>query len=323
MVFKKMMRAFGAGGPTVDTVLHNPGTQPGQLLQGQVDIVGGDYEVTIEDVVVSLVTGVEAIGIVEFHRVAVAGTFKLAAKESRSLPFSFPMPWETPVTAVYGRRLHGMTMGLRTGLAVAKAVDNSDLDEVLVHPLPVQEKILTAFADLGFRFARADLERGQIYGVRQSLPFYQEIEFYPAPQYAGAINEVELTFVADPGGVEVILEFDKRGGFMAPSQDTYGRFRIGHDEAESADWAAVVDGWVRQATDQYSAMRSAHGGYGGGHGGYGGGHGGYGGGHGQHGGRGMGAGAVAAGVAGGVVGGMLIGEAMDGMFEDEGDDGGE
>jgi len=311
VVFKKMMRAFGAGGPTVDTVLANPNTRPGLTLDGQVQIVGGDHEVAIEHVALGLVTGVEEAGFVEFHRVAVAGSFRLAAGEHRSLPFSFPMPWETPVTEVHGQRLHGMTMGLRTELAVAKAVDKGDLDEVAVHPLPAQEQILAAFAALGFRFARADLEHGAIHGVRQSLPFYQEIEFYPPPQFAGAINEVEVTFVADPEGVDVILEFDKRGGFMTEGRDSYGRYRVSHAAVEATDWTTVVDGWVRQAADRYS---SSHGFAGGGHGFAG--HSSHGGGHG----RGHGAGAMAAGVAGGVVGGMLIGEAVEEVFEqDEGD----
>ena len=313
MVFKKMMRAFGAGGPTVDTVLTNPNTRPGLTLDGRVEIVGGDHEVTIEQVALSLVTGVESLGFVEFHRIPVAGTFRLAPGERRSLPFAFPMPWETPVTDVYGQRLHGMTMGLRTELAVAKAVDKGDLDEMAVHPLPAQEQILAAFAGLGFRFARADLEQGAIFGVRQTLPFYQEIEFYPPPQFAGAINEVEVTFVADPEGVEVILEFDKRGGFLTEGYDSYGRFRVSHATVDSTDWTAVVDGWVRQATDRYSSLRSTHGfAQGAGHSSSG--HG-FSGGHGH--GRGVGAGAMAAGVAGGVLGGMILGEAMEEVFEDD------
>jgi sporulation-control protein len=327
VVFKKMMRAFGAGGPTVDTVLANPNTRPGLTLDGQVHVVGGDHDVTIEHIVLGLVTRVESEhgdGFVEFHRLPVSGGFLLAAGERRDLPFSFPVPWETPVTDVYGQRLPGMTMGLRTELAVAKAVDKGDLDQVAVHPLPAQERILDAFARLGFRFARADLEHGGIYGVRQELPFYQEIEFYPPPQYAGAINEVELTFVADPAGVEAILEFDKRGGFLGAGHDAYGRFRVEHTAAENADWAEVVDSWVREASGRYQGLRGAPGfaggGYGGGYAGQPGGHGyGYGRGHGG----GMGMGAVAAGVAGGVVGGMVLGEVAEEIFDDEGDDDGD
>ena len=60
MVFKKMMRAFGVGGPTVDTVLSNPNTRPGLTLDGQVNIVGGDHDVAIDHVALGLVTRVES-----------------------------------------------------------------------------------------------------------------------------------------------------------------------------------------------------------------------------------------------------------------------
>jgi sporulation-control protein len=325
VVFKKMMRAFGVGGPSVDTVLTNPNTRPGLTLDGQVQVIGGDHEVTIEHVALGLVTRVEVEGhdseydtTVEFHRLQVSGGFVLGKEERRDIPFQFPVPWETPVTDVYGQRLHGMTMGLRTELAVAKAVDKGDLDQVAVHPLPAQEKILEAFSRLGFRFARADLERGAIHGVRQTLPFYQEIEFYPPPHYAGAINEAELTFVTDPQGVEVILEFDKRGGFLSPGHDAYGRFRVDHTTVDATDWAAVVDGWVRQAVDGYSGLRGGSGFGAPGHGAPGHGAPGHGFAHGGHG-RGHGGGAMAAGMAGGLVGGIVLGEAMDDAFEgDEG-----
>ena len=319
MVFKKMMRAFGAGGPTVDTVLANPNTRPGLALDGQVQLVGGDHDVSIEHIALGLVTLTEH-GPAEFHRLPVTGGFRLTAGERRDIPFQFPMPWETPVTHMYGRRLHGMTMGLRTELAIAKAVDKGDLDEVAVHPLPVQERILEAFDRSGFRFVKADLEHGRIYGVHQTLPFYQEIEFYPAPHHAGAINEVEVTFVTDPEGVDVVLEFDKRGGFLSEGHDAYGRFRIAHTDAETTDFMSLVDGWVREAAGRYHGMRQGFGGQGFGGQGFGGqGHG-FAGGHGGHG-RGMGgAGAMAAGVAGGVVGGMILGEVVEEAFEDDGGD---
>jgi sporulation-control protein len=311
MVFRKMMRAFGAGGPSVDTVLANPNTRPGLALDGQVHVIGGDHDVTIGHVSVSLVTQTEH-GPVEFHGMPVASAFRLAAGERRALPFALPVPWETPVTHMYGQRLHGMVMGVRTELGVADSVDRGDLDEIAVHPLPVQEGILEAFDRLGFRFAKADLEHGALYGVRQTLPFYQEIEFYPPGRYAGAINEVEVTFVADPHGVEVILEFDKRGGFLTEGHDAYGRFRVAHADAGSTDWTAVVEQWLTEAAGRYHGLRSAHG-YG--HGGYG--HEGYG----YEGyGPGIGMGAMAAGVAGGVLGGMVLGEVAEEIFEDDGFD---
>ena len=60
---------------------------------------------------------------------------------------------------------------------------HAGLDGVEVHPLPAQEMILAAFDRLGFRLRHADVERGGIYGVRQELPFYQEIEYAAPPEY--------------------------------------------------------------------------------------------------------------------------------------------
>ncbi|WP_121396901.1 sporulation protein [Micromonospora sp. M71_S20] len=266
MVFKKMLGAFGVGGPSVDTVLSNPSTRPGLMLGGQVNLTGGSHDVEIDHITVGLVTRVEIDGaeeeydaLVEFHRVQVAGGLHLREGQHLSLPLQVAMPWETPVTDLYGQHLHGMTMGLRTEVAIRGAVDKGDLDPVYVHPLPVQERILEAFGRLGFQFKGADLERGHISGLHQSLPFYQEVEYYAAPQYAHSVNEVELTFVANEHGVDVVLEFDKRGGLFTGGHDSYGRYQAAHADADRVDWAAQVDGWVRQALDGYQSMHSGHG----------------------------------------------------------------
>jgi sporulation-control protein len=312
VVFKKLLGAFGVGGPSVDTVLSNPNTRPGLPLDGHVDITGGDHDVTIDHVTVSLLTRVEVEGgdgehnaTVEFHRLPVSGGFPLAAGERKTIPFQLPMPWETPVTTVYDRPLYGMTLGLRTELAVAKAVDKGDLDPVFVHPLPAQQLVLDAVARLGFHFKGADLEHGRIRGLHQTLPFYQEIEFVAAPQYAHACNELELTFVAGPHAVDVILEVDKRGGLFTGGHDAYHHFQVPHTGAEHTDWAAHIDAWLRDAVAAHGA---AHHGYGAPHHGH----------HGGHGGGGFGAGAVVAGVGAGLVGGYVAGEVLDDVFDDEG-----
>jgi sporulation-control protein len=252
-----MLAALGVGGPSVETLLTDPNTRPGGYLEGVTHIIGGERPVDIEYVALGLVTRVEVDSgdmeydaIVEFQRHQITGSFALPAGARHEVPFRFPMPFETPITDLYGQHLHGMTMGLHTELEVARAVDKSDLDAVAVHPLPVQELILEALLRLGFRFVRADLERGHIYGVPQTLPFYQEIEFYPAPLYAGAISELELTFVATPQDVHVVLEIDKRGGMFVEGRDAFGSFTVDHSRDERTDWASQLDTWLRQASQR-------------------------------------------------------------------------
>jgi sporulation-control protein len=323
MVFKKMLSALGVGGPSVDTVLTNPNTRPGLVLDGQVNLRGGEAPADIEHITLALVTQVEVeagdreyTGGVEFYRLPVRGAFRLEAKQELSIPFQLPVPWETPITDVYGQRLRGMVMGLRTELAVARAVDKGDLDPISVHPLPVHERILEAFAQLGFQFKNADLEQGHIYGVQQTLPFYQEIEFYAAPQYAHAIREVELTFVTNPQGVDVVIECDKRGGLFTSGHDVVGRYVVQHADVDRVDWRQQVENWLNQTVSAYTSHPGF--GYGvvpgapGHHGGHYGGH--HGGHHGGHG--GVGIGGVIAGAALGAAGGMIAGELLEEAFED-------
>ncbi|TDC39110.1 sporulation protein [Micromonospora sp. KC213] len=251
MVFKRLMQAMGVGGPSVETALANPHCRPGGQLEGRIQVAGGDHDVDISYVALGLVTRVEVESAdseyhtdQEFGRHQVTGPFRLAAGQRYDIPFRFEVPWETPLTDLYGRRLPGMTMGLRTELEVARSVDSGDLDAVSVHPLPAQERLLEALLRLGFRFARADVERGHLYGVRQSLPFYQEIEFFPAPRYAGVINQLELTFVTGPAQTQVVLELDKRGGVFTEGRDVFGRFTVDHATLDTVDWAGQLEAWL-------------------------------------------------------------------------------
>lgn len=285
-------------------------------------------------------------GSVAFHRQVVSGCFRLAEGELRSVPFSFPLPWETPITELYGQGL-GIALGVRTELGVAGGKDKGDLDPFAVRPLPAQEAILEALGRLGFGFRSADLELGHISGTGQQLPFYQEIEIAPSPGYAHQVDEIEVTFLAGPGGMEVVLEADKRGGFLSEGHDILGRHTVSHDGVERVDWNTEVESWMRQLVEHRVAYAapSPYGTHAGDHGTpYAGkehqGHSGHGAGHGHRSDTGTGMGtAVAAGAAGvavgvavGVVGGMVAAEVVDevGDFfegdedegeEDEGDEG--
>jgi sporulation-control protein len=246
-----MLRAFGVGGPSVETVLVNAHCRPGGVLEGTVQVSGGDHPVDVEYVAVGLVTRVEVESgdsefdtSQEFHRQRLTGSFRLDPGRSHEVDFQFDVPWETPITEVYGQHLRGMTMGLSTELEVARAVDKSDLDAVAVHPLPAQEMILDALLRLGFRFHRADVERGRVYGAEQRLPFYQEIEFSPPAAYSGWINQLELTFLPTPEKLQVVFELDRRGIYLE-GHDAFGRFSVDYAGAGDVDWEHQLDGFLR------------------------------------------------------------------------------
>ncbi|QKV93745.1 sporulation protein [Streptomyces sp. NA02950] len=331
MVFKRLLGAIGVGAPSVDTVLDEGPALPGGTLSGQVHIEGGRTDVEIEHITLELVARVEAEhedgeseGVVIFDRTTVGGGFRLAEGERRSVPFTLSLPWETPVTELHGQPL-GVVLGVRTELEVTGAKDKGDLDPLRVGPLPVQEAVLEALGQLGFGFRSVDLEFGHIHGTGQTLPFYQEIELAPAPQYAHAVNEIEVTFLATPAGMEVVLEADKRGGLFSDGHDALTHFTVTHDSVAHTDWNAEVDGWIRQLVERHGPA-AGHGtpyapAYGHDMGGHGHSHEPH---HDPHHRSGPSTGAVvagvAAGVAVGVVGGIVAAEVVDEIgdaFEDE------
>ncbi len=134
-----------------------------------------------------------------------------------------------------------------------------------------------------------------------------------------------MTFLAAPGGLEVVIEADKRGGLLSEGHDTVHRFTASHHAAPQADWNALVDGWLKEVVAGHAAY-AAPAPYGSHHGEHPGHHPG----EGHRSGPGTGAvvAGVAAGVAVGVVGGMVaaevvdeIGDAFEGEEEEE--DGGD
>ncbi|WP_395573065.1 sporulation protein [Streptomyces sp. BK79] len=284
MVPKRLLGSLGVGGPTVDTVLDAGAARPGGTLSGRIELTGGVDGHAIEEITLELVARVETgphgdgpdgtgpygngpdgdgeggdgegEGVVVFGRHTVGGAFRPAAGERRGVPFAVPLPWETPVTELRGRSL-GVVLGVRTELAVAGARGKGAPDPLAVAPLPAQEAVLEAFERLGFRFRSAGLEYGRVGGTGQRLPFRQEIALTPPPRYAGQVAEIELTFLAVAGALEVVLEADKRGGPCADGHDALSRFTVPHEgPAASRDWTDLADGWIRELVEHRASYGS-------------------------------------------------------------------
>ncbi|MDP9496582.1 MAG: sporulation protein [Actinomycetota bacterium] len=252
MAVRNLLARLGAGAATVDTQLASPYTQPGGTVSGRVHLVGGKVAQDVSGVRLALQTTVEVEsgdaefrGDVTFGEAQVApAPFSLQPGDVRDLPFSLRLPAQCPVTNVGGWALRGVRVGVRTTVEIAGSVDPGDLDAVEVHPLPVQNAVLAALDQMGFRFVRADVEHGRIAG--SDLPFYQEFEFVPGPSHRGRLNELEVTFLVDPAGVDVVLEGDRRGGLLTSGYDSLTRFRIGHTDTDPRRLVPLLDGAVRQ-----------------------------------------------------------------------------
>ena len=252
MAFRNLMAKLGAGNASVDTLLDSPVTTPGGTVTGTVHLTGGTVAQDIAECRVSLQARVEVESgdsewkeDVVFGTAVVAGAGRIEPGVRAAVPFAFPVPWQCPFTAVDGWTLRGVAIGLRTRVDIPGGSDPGDLDAVTVEPLPVQRTVLQALTGLGFAFRGADVEKGRLAG--SDLPFYQEVEFAPPSSLRGRVNELEVTFLASPRGVEVVLEVDRRGGLFTEGRDAFGRFTVDHATVDRVDWAAQLDGWLRQS----------------------------------------------------------------------------
>lgn len=233
---RRALASIGIGAAQVDTVLDTDHAQPGGTVTGTVYVRGGNQTQKIEHVYLSLMTRyLRKVGDDEHsHDHALSETrvqegFEIAAGGSRELPFSLPVPWETPLSV--GKS----SVWVKTGLSVSVAVDPSDRDALRVEPTPEMQRVLEGVERLGFYLYKADNEYSR--HARGRFPFVQELEFRPGGRYGGRMKELELIMRPDPSGVEVLLEVDLRArglmGMLMEEFDFNERFahvRFSNDE---------------------------------------------------------------------------------------------
>jgi sporulation-control protein len=262
-MFQKVLASFGSGGAKVDARLLDRNVRPGGTLRGEVLLVGGQVDQEVESLSVTLLARVETgdgngggpatVTDLPFQNVQLAGRELIRAGAQVNVPFEVQMPWETPITSVFGKYLTGMAVGLQTNLNLASTVvDPQDVDAVSIEPLPAEHRILDAFSRLGFQFRGANLEKNRLDGVDQQLPFFQEIHFGPSPNFAPVFNDLAVSFLARPRDVQVVLDVNKKvrvakgGGLGSRGQAFLGSFVVDYAALGRANWEQQIEGWLRE-----------------------------------------------------------------------------
>ncbi|QQE75586.1 sporulation protein [Brevibacillus composti] len=253
-MFKKLMASVGIGSAKVDARLVEDSLIPGEQVTGEVHIKGGDVTQTIDEIYMYVVTHYERESndkkvkeemILAKHRIS--ETFVLNPQEEKVIPFSFQLPFETPLTM--GRQ----PVYLRTGLDIKNAVDPGDSDFIEVNPHPLMAKVLDAIRSLGFQLYKVDCEYNRLLG--RTYPFVQEFEFRPTGAYRSRLEELEVVFYLKEGELEVLMELDKRSrGFFGGLQEAfnlderYARFRVTEADLTrpTSDLASGIDALIRK-----------------------------------------------------------------------------
>jgi sporulation-control protein len=238
MVFKKLLSSLGFGGVEVDTVLAGSAGQPGapgSTLSGQVHLrAKGDVDITSIQL---LLVATGAMGEVELGRFTVAGGLRLGSGAVQALPFSIVLPAHTPVTVLYGQNLPGVSVGVRTEVAVAGGTGKTDFDPFHVAATEAHQHIIDALGTIGCRFVRNELRP-----AGQAITFYAPV---PEGQQVGPhIPQLTFLFAADPQGMDVTAELAARPG--AGDRHRVTPELAGQLSAQPNGWVEHVDKWVTE-----------------------------------------------------------------------------
>lgn len=253
-MFKKLLASVGIGTAQVDTRLFSDSLVPGEMVEGEVHIVGGEIAQEIDEIYIYVITHYERetndSKVKEecvLLKYRLSERLSLQAKQKQVIPFSFQLPYETPLTM--GRQ----PVYLRTGLDIKNAIDPGDSDFIEVLPHPLMAKVLDAVKQLGFQLFKVDCEYNRYVG--RSFPFVQEFEFRPTGEYRSRLEELEVMFFLKEDELEVMMEVDKRArGFLGAFEEAfnlderYVRFRLSH--ADQKRPAAEIASWMKQLIEQ-------------------------------------------------------------------------
>ena len=199
-----MMAAVGVGGAKVDALVQNPAVRIGEDLTGVVRVEGGQIEQRVERINLGLTTRYKADDTYVVHTLfsqPVISGFDLRPGEKREFPFRLTIPDGTPLS------LPGTAVWLVTDADIAAAVDPGDTDHLQILPSQEMEVVIGAAQRLGFNLKASEVEyhHGRI---------VQELSFAP-PYGQYRISELEMMMFRTHGGLDVMLEVDRRATGMA------------------------------------------------------------------------------------------------------------
>ncbi|WP_269078744.1 sporulation protein [Endozoicomonas numazuensis] len=223
-------------------MLDHVALKQGDELTGTIYIKGGDVEQTITAISLTFNTEVkeESDSGVSYQtfpldEMAMTSSFVIHPGEEKSIPFTWPLHEETPITGLNARS-NQCRFWVETQLDIEFAIDPSDRDYIEVQPLPVIASIIHTIEQAGFDLEKTDVEKGflQGNGFSSHSGCYQEIEFLKSG-FIGS-KEIELSFILADNEIHCLAEVDKS---LSLKDDQYFSFTLPVDATESDIRAAV------------------------------------------------------------------------------------
>lgn len=243
---KNVLASIGIGNASVDTVLPSETVQPGETVDAEVQITGGNVEQEIGTIRFEIETQYhtdDGYREADIDRFTLAEGLTIAPDEDETRQVSIDIPYETPVT------MGDATVWIETELDIDLAVDPEDKDYLDVRPTDRLQAAFDAMEALGFSLSTADCEADP-HGRYTSGRFVQEFEFrVDSGPFRGDLDEVELVARPGPDALDLFVEVDRRGGLL--SEMTDADERVTKTTVTSTDRATVRE-QLRQEIQQYA-----------------------------------------------------------------------
>jgi sporulation-control protein len=215
---KKVLARIGVGNATVDTVLPSETVRPGETVDAEVRITGGNVAQEIGTIRFELETRYrtdDGYREIDIDRFTLAEGLTIEPGQEETRPVSITIPYATPVT------VGGVAVWVETELDIEMAVDPEDKDYLDVRPTPRLQAVFDAMDDLGFSLRSAECEADPYGRYGSGHRFIQEFEFEATGgRFRGAVDEIELVARPGPDELTLFLEVDRRGGLLSELADT-------------------------------------------------------------------------------------------------------
>ena len=200
---RRVFSSIGIGAATVDTVLPRTELRPGETVEVDVDLYGGDTTQEIQGIYFVLKTRVESENgteVRDLDEIAVDRAISISPDEEQTIPVEIEVPLWTPVTT------SGVSVWLGTRLDIAWARDPTDEDQIEILPDEYVATLFDAFDDLGFALRSSDLVDVPHVDDR---PLAQRFRFEPTEEpYASEIDAIEITVMPRADDLRVFVEYD-------------------------------------------------------------------------------------------------------------------
>lgn len=165
----------------------------------------------------------------------------IAPNERKQIPFTFRVPDCTPIS------MNRRSVWLETKLDIPLALDPEDRDYLDIRPSHTMEVVLDAMTNvLGFRLREVECNEGYVVG-RQG-DFLQEFEFVPESALRTVLDELEISFLPNPEGIDIFAQIDRKvRNFKTLIQEVVDLdeeciiFTITHDDAaQGSNYVAQI-----------------------------------------------------------------------------------